>query len=222
MHLDACRKQHHGAPPSSRVTRRRTISGSVSRSKRTRRPPINSTSIPGADRSTITGAATATDAGPAGGSVPSTKVTGRKVGPGVSGSNSTDAYSQCENPCLSNYLPCSADKFSLFRCHGNSQKVRAISDGYAQWSTFMRSIFERFPCKFPDKQGIHRGERFAVDCVHHQPSLRSSGGCRAEARQREGGRVWDRAATARQASEALGQRSLNSGITSIWVISIAT
>ena len=52
-------------------------------------PPISSTSMPGAGRSTMTGAGAATEAGPAGWSVPSTSVTGRKVGPGdVSGVNS--------------------------------------------------------------------------------------------------------------------------------------
>ena len=52
-------------------------------------PPISSTSMPGAGRSTMTGARAATEAGSAGWSVPSTSVTGRKVGPGdVSGVNS--------------------------------------------------------------------------------------------------------------------------------------
>ncbi len=63
VHPDACRNQHHRASPSSWLTRRQTVSGSVPTSKRTRRPPMSSTSIPGADRSTITGAGLGIDCG---------------------------------------------------------------------------------------------------------------------------------------------------------------
>jgi len=51
--FDTSRDEHHGPPPSSADTTRRIVSASISRSKRTRRPPISSISIPQTGRSTI-------------------------------------------------------------------------------------------------------------------------------------------------------------------------
>jgi hypothetical protein len=50
---DTSRDEDLGPPPSSADTTRRIVSASISRSKRTRRPPISSISIPETGRSTI-------------------------------------------------------------------------------------------------------------------------------------------------------------------------